>query len=84
MGFGTNWVTEWYAYNKTFRSEIGLDERDHVAGFIYIGTPTEQPVERDRPDLDQITTEWAPGRKLNKGENYGHPGTGLPKAGFAF
>lgn len=83
LGFGTKWLTEWYAYNEAFRSEIGLDERDHVAGFIYIGTPTEIPAERARPDLDRITTEWAPGKKLNKGDEYGHPGMGLTKAGIA-
>ena len=82
LGFGTSWVTEWYAYNEVFRREIGLDERDHAAGFIYIGTPVEQPAERERPDMNLITTEWTPGRKLNKGENYGHPGMGLPRAGF--
>lgn len=82
LGFGTNWVTEWYATNPVFRALLGLDARDHVAGFIYIGTPSEQPVERDRPALDEIVTFWAEGATLNKGENYGQPGTGFPAAGF--
>lgn len=84
MGFGANWVTEWYAYNNTFRSEIGLDARDHIAGFIYIGTTTEQPEERERPDLAQIVTDWRPGVNLNNGLQYGHPGMGFPSAGFDF
>ncbi len=83
LGFGTNWVTEWYAYNKTFREGIGLDERDHVAGFIYIGTPAEAPAERDRPDLSAITTYWEPECTLNKGAAYGQPGMGLPRTGFS-
>ena len=83
LGFGTNWLTEWYAYSPTFKSALGLDKRDHVAGFIYIGTPATAPEERDRPDLTAITTHWTPGTALNKGDSYGLPGTGFPKAGFS-
>jgi len=81
LGFGTNWLTEWYSYNQNFRHSLGLDAQDHVAGFIYIGTPTEQPEERDRPNLAQITTQWEPGVALNKGA-YGHPEMGYPELGF--
>jgi nitroreductase len=84
MGFGTNWVTEWYAYSNIFRNELRLDERDHIAGFIYIGTPAEQPEERERPEMAQITTIWTPGVALNKGDGYGHPGKGFPRTGFDF
>ena len=83
LGFGTNWLTEWYAYSPAFKTALGLDKRDHVAGFIYIGTPTTAPEERDRPDLAAITTHWTPGAALNKGDSYGLPGTGFPKAGFS-
>ena len=82
LGYGANWVTEWYAFSKTFKTSFGLDERDNVAGFIYIGTPSEKPEERDRPDLAQIVTHWKPGVKLNKGENYGRVGMGLPPHKF--
>ncbi len=84
LGFGTNWLTEWYAYNDTVRAEIGLDQRDHIAGFVYIGTPAAQPEERDRPDLAQIVNEWQPGRKLNKGDQYDHDNFGFPETGFTF
>lgn len=82
LGFGTNWVTQWYGYSDAFRKALGLDGRDHFAGFIYIGTPAEPPEERDRPDLAEIVTYWEPGAELKKGENYGQPGAGLPDAGF--
>ena len=84
LGFGSNWVTEWYAYNEMVRNELGLDERDHIAGFIYIGTPAEQPAERDRPDLDQIVSYWKPGDKVTKGDQYGQEGVGWPETGFDF
>lgn len=54
MGFATNWLTEWYAYDPHVRTALNLDARDHIAGFIYIGTPTTAPEERARPDLAQI------------------------------
>lgn len=82
LGFGTNWLTEWYAYNNTFRAELGLDPEDHIAGFIHIGTPAAPPEERDRPDIKEIVTDWKPGQKLKKGENYGQPDKGWPVAGF--
>ena len=83
-GFGAVWLTEWHSYNETFRSELGLDEKDHIAGFIYIGTPAESPEERERPDLTQIVTNWSPGKALNKGLEYGRIGMGYPRTGFSF
>ncbi len=84
MGFGTNWLTEWYSYSPTFKRLMGLDDRDHFAGFIYIGTPTEKQDDRERPDLAKIVTYWSKETSaLNKGENYGQVGQGLPPKGFA-
>lgn len=84
LGFATNWLTEWYTYNDTFREAIGLDERDHVAGFIYIGTPDGEMEERDRPDLSQIVTHWAPDTPLNKGDNYDREGFDFPPEKIKF
>jgi nitroreductase len=82
LGFGANWLTEWYAYSETFRRDLGLDGRDHIAGFIYIGTPKETPEERARPEAEKIVTYWEPGAALNKGEGYGIAGMGIPRAGY--
>ena len=81
-GYATNWVTEWYAYNSTFRAEMGLDDRDHIAGFIYMGTATETPKERSRPDLSAITTWWTPGMALNKAQEAEKSDMELPAPGF--
>jgi nitroreductase len=83
LGFGTNWLTEWYTYSPSFRNLMGLDERDNFAGFIYIGTPTEKQDDRERPDLNQIVTRWSKATTtLNKGDGYGLAGKGLPPRGF--
>lgn len=82
LGFAAHWLTEWYAYNETFRRGLGLDGRDNVAGFVYIGTPKKEPVERDRPDLARIVTRWSPGAAPNKGDGYDKEGFGIPPARF--
>ena len=58
MGFGTNWVTEWVAYSPRMRESLGLAANERVAGFVYIGTASEKPEERERPRLEEIVTRW--------------------------
>lgn len=58
-GFSGQWITEWYAFDKTVAAALGLHDNERVAGFIYIGTAQEPPEERDRPDLENITTYWS-------------------------
>jgi nitroreductase len=57
-GFATNWLTEWIAYSPAIRTALGLAENERVAGFIYMGTKSEEPEERERPDLSKIVTHW--------------------------
>ena len=58
MGFGANWITDWYAYDPAAKTALGLTGEEQVAGFIYLGTPSEPPLERVRPDVAEITTRW--------------------------
>ena len=81
-GFGANWLTEWYTYSPVFKAAMGLDSRDHFAGFIYIGTQTAENDERERPEISNITTFWHNGAYLNKGEMYGNIRDAEPQAGF--
>jgi len=60
MGFGANWITDWYAYDKHARKALGLHKHETIAGFVYIGTPSEPPLERARPEVGEITT-WFEG-----------------------
>lgn len=74
MGFGANWLTEWYAFDAHVRAAMTLDARDHIAGFIYIGTPAKAPDERDRPDLAKLVNAWP--QTANRGDNYDKTGLG--------
>jgi nitroreductase len=60
LGFGANWITDWYAYDPAAIQLLGLATGERVAGFVHLGTPTEAPLERARPELDSLLTEWRP------------------------
>ncbi len=56
-GFATNWITEWPTYDEAAKAALGIGPEEKVAGFIYVGTPSEPPVERPRPALADVVTE---------------------------
>ncbi len=58
-GYAANWVTEWVAYDDEAKAVLGIAPEEKVIGFIHVGTPTEPPSERPRPELSQIVTEAA-------------------------
>jgi len=58
MGFGANWITDWYAYDDAASALLGLSEGEKVTGFIYLGTADEAPQERVRPDVDALVSRW--------------------------
>ncbi|SFS15981.1 nitroreductase family protein [Yoonia litorea] len=56
-GWGANWLSGWVSHDRTFVTDgLGLASHESVAGFIHIGTETNTPPERPRPDLESITT----------------------------
>ena len=60
MGYGANWITDWYAYDADAQRLLGLSPGERVAGFVHIGTPGEPPQERVRPDMGAVVSRWAP------------------------
>lgn len=50
-GYGAQWLTEWYAFDEEIGAALSLGKDEQIAGFIYIGTPTEAPTERMRETL---------------------------------
>jgi len=60
MGYGANWITDWYAYDPEARAVLGLSPDEQVAGFVFMGTASEPPQERVRPDVAALTTTWKP------------------------
>ena len=60
MGYGANWITDWYAYDDEAKALLGLTPEERVAGFVFIGTSKEPPLERERPEPAALTTVWLP------------------------
>ena len=59
LGYGANWITEWYAYDRAVLSGLGLAENERIAGFVHIGRVTRPPEDRPRPPLDAIASRYA-------------------------
>jgi nitroreductase len=56
-GFGANWLTGWPVYDTTLMDgAFGLAPGEWVAGIVHIGTATETPPDRPRPDLSRVVT----------------------------
>lgn len=60
LGYGANWITDWYAYDDEAKAILGLEPAERVAGYIFLGTPKEPPQERERPDVAALITAWRP------------------------
>ena len=58
LGFVANWITEWCAFNPIVRERLGLHCGERIAGFIYVGRPAVPLVERARPDLDSLISQF--------------------------
>jgi len=56
-GWGANWLSGWASHDPVFCQDgIGLAAHERIAGLIHLGTETNAPPERPRPDLTQKVT----------------------------
>ena len=58
LGFGGKWLTEWVAYDAAILKALGGGADDKIAGFIYIGSKTSAPDDRERPAVADVVREW--------------------------
>ncbi|HEY7242671.1 MAG TPA: nitroreductase [Xanthobacteraceae bacterium] len=58
LGYGANWMTEWYAYDRGVLDAIGLAPTERIAGFVHIGRQGEVPADRPRPPLSEIAIRF--------------------------
>jgi nitroreductase len=59
FGYGANWITGWYAYDRSVLDGLGLAPHERIAGFIHIGTPSGPAIDRPRPPLSEIATRFS-------------------------
>ena len=58
LGYGAQWLTEWYAYDHVIDQALGLADNERVAGYIYIGAAETQPPDGVRPKLEDVLSDW--------------------------
>lgn len=58
MGFASQWITEWYAYDTSVLTAFGLKDGERIAGYVYLGAAKEDPKERLRPDVPSLITRF--------------------------
>ncbi len=59
LGYGTNWITNWYSDVPEGRALLGLAPHERVAGFVHIGTYSGVAPERPRPEVDALYSDYA-------------------------
>jgi len=57
-GWAGVWLSEWIAFDETVAERFGLAENERFAGFIYIGTATQNAPERARPKIGEKISRW--------------------------
>jgi nitroreductase len=54
LGYVSNWLTEWMAFDARAHAILGVEPGEKVAGFIHVGSTDFPVVERPRPLLSDI------------------------------
>jgi nitroreductase len=58
LGYGANWLTGWFAFDRDVLDGLGLKADERIAGFIHIGTPSKPSEDRPRPVLSDLVTRF--------------------------
>ena len=56
LGYGANWLTGWFAFDRDVLDGLGLKPEEKLAGFIHIGRSEKPAEDRPRPALSDIVT----------------------------
>ena len=59
LGYGTNWITNWYSDDAEGRRILGLAPQERVIGFVHIGTYKGDAPDRPRPDPAKLVSEYS-------------------------
>lgn len=58
LGYASQWVTGWSCLDAEVQKAIGMRSNEFVAGYLYIGSSDDQPLDRQRPDLAEKVIYW--------------------------
>lgn len=58
LGYGANWLTGWFAYDRDVMENLGLTPDERFVGFIHIGKSDRPKDDRPRPALSDVVTRF--------------------------
>lgn len=59
LGYGSNWITNWYSDDEEGRRLLGLAPEERVIGFVHIGKHDGGTADRPRPDVEALISEYS-------------------------
>lgn len=69
LGFNAVWKTGGPAYDAQVKAAFGLEAKDAIVGFLYVGTDEEGPGALPRPDWREFVRYWPPAARPGSGTN---------------
>lgn len=57
-GFESIWLTGPNTYNTEVKAALGVEPKDQIIGFVYMGTPMKTPAKKTRPELGDHVSQW--------------------------
>lgn len=58
LGYAGSWLTEWPTFDERARAALGLSAEERIAGFVYLGTPSQGAAERVRADVSSRISRY--------------------------
>lgn len=58
LGYNSMWKTGGPAYDEMVKAALGLEAKDAIVGFMYLGTDGSAPDDTPRPSWRDLVREW--------------------------
>lgn len=58
LGFNSMWKTGGPAYDEQVKIALGLEAKDAIVGFMYLGTDLSKPDAAQRPSYRDLVRYW--------------------------
>jgi nitroreductase len=58
LGYGANWLTGWFAFDRDVLTALGLKPEEQLAGFVHIGKSAKPNEDRPRPAITDLVTRF--------------------------
>lgn len=59
LGYGANWISNWYSEVEEGRRLLGLAPHERVVGFVHIGNYAGPAPARPRPDVSKLYADYS-------------------------